>query len=168
MYKKIVKQKKLGYILNRTTMRNTFFFTLILLTTLLACKKPDVLEKVDECKPKDPVTYFEVDRMNVFTIGIHVPSSRIRIGFSDTSQYAKQLKNYYPELIHELSTYTFCPCNLPEQFQKEGKKFRISGVSRIERGYLRFNQNLVEHPTNQAYDADECLPFEITKIEAIE
>jgi len=149
-------------------MKKLTLFILFISVNILACKKPEVIEKTDECKPKDPVTYFEVDKMDVFTIGIHLPSSRIRIGFSDTSQYAKQLKNYYPELRHELSTYTFCSCNLPEQFQKEGKKFRISGISSIERSSLEFYQNLVENPTNQPHDSDDCLPFEITKIEAIE
>ena len=149
-------------------MKRLILFILLLWVNIQACKKTEVIEKTDECKPKDPVTYFEVDEMDVFTIGIHVPSSKIRIGFSDTSQYAKQLKNYYPELRHELSTYTFCPCNLPEQFQKEGKKFRISGIFRIERSSLEFYQNLVENPTNQPHDSDDCLPFETTKIEAIQ
>ncbi len=146
----------------------TLFISVFLIGS--ACKKIDleVIQKTDQCNPKDPVPYFEAIELTAYVVGTHQDSGRLRVRFSDTSQYSAQLKHFYPELIHELAGYNCCPCNLPVQFQKEGQKLRISGISRIERSSLEFYQNLVANPSNQPHDGDGCLPFEITKIEVIE
>ena len=145
----------------------TLFISVFLIGS--ACKKIDleVIQKTDQCKPQDPVTYYELKDAEVVVIGLHEASGRLRVIFKDTTNMDSKLKLYYPELLHEL-TPDCCPCNLPAKFQKEGQKLRISGLSKIERSYLKFYQNLVEHPTNQPHDSDDCLPFEITKMEAID
>ncbi len=149
-------------------MKKLAVYILFISVNILACKKPEVIEKTDECKPKEPIVYFEAKEMTAIVGGIHQFSGRIRVGLIDTSQFSNQLKLHYPKLIREMSVYSFCPCNLPLQYEKEGQKFKISGISRIERSSLEFYQNLVENPTNQPHDSDDCLPFETTKIEAIQ
>lgn len=142
---------------------------LILLTILISCKEDvaKVNQRPDQCAPTDPVTYYELKDAEVVVIGMHKASGRLRVMFKDTVNIASKLKLFFPELKHELVP-NCCPCNLPVQYQKEGQVFKISGVSRIEKSSLKFYQNLVENPTNQPHDSDDCLPFEITKIEAIE
>ncbi len=142
---------------------------LILLTMLFSCKEdvPKVNQKPDQCEPRDPVAYYELKDADVVVTGLHKASGRFRVMFRDTTRLDSKLKLFYPELRHELGP-NCCPCNLPAQLQKEGQKLRISGISRIERSSLKFYQNLVANPTNQPHDSDDCLPFEITKIEAIE
>jgi hypothetical protein len=150
-------------------MKNMFLLSLALQLLMIACKEqhPKAIKETDQCDPKDPVAYYELKDAEVVVIGMHKASGRLRVMFKDTVNMASKLKLFFPELKHELVP-DCCPCNLPVQFQKEGQKLRISGLSKIERSYLKFYQNLVEHPTNQPHDSDDCLPFEITKIEAIE
>ncbi|NBA87584.1 hypothetical protein GVN16_17565 [Emticicia sp. CRIBPO] len=150
-------------------MKKLSMSMLILSTMLFSCKEDvaKVNQRPDQCKPQDPVTYYELKDAEVVVIGLHKASGRLRVIFKDTTNMDFKLKLFYPELLHEL-TPDCCPCNLPVQYQKEGQAFKISGVSRIERSSLEFYQNLVENPTNQPHDGDDCLPFEITKIEAID
>lgn len=150
-------------------MKKLSMSMLILLTMLFSCKEDvaKVNQRPDQCEPVDPVIYYELKDAEVVVIGIHKASGRLRVMFKDTVKIASKLKLFFPELKHELVP-NCCPCNLPVQYQKEGQVFKISGVSRIERSPLKFYQNLVANPTNQPHDSDVCLPFEITKIEAIE